>query len=60
MTLLHTLQFEEITIKHIDEVKEIYNYYVRNSTISFHTEELNIDVSVKLSTPSTTNLAMRS
>ncbi|RUS45850.1 GNAT family N-acetyltransferase [Cohnella sp. AR92] len=37
------LTFEEITEKHLIDIKEIYNYYVLNTTISFHTEELDID-----------------
>ncbi|PWV94464.1 phosphinothricin acetyltransferase [Paenibacillus cellulosilyticus] len=40
---MNTVTFEEITIDDIQEVREIYNYYVMNSTISFHTEELNMD-----------------
>lgn len=38
-----TMTFEPVTVDHIDELKEIYNYYVMNSTISFHTEPLNND-----------------
>lgn len=38
---MNTLSFEEITTEHINAVQEIYNYYVLNSTISFHTEEVN-------------------
>ncbi|GMK39580.1 hypothetical protein PCCS19_26340 [Paenibacillus sp. CCS19] len=40
---MSTITFEEITTEHIHAVKEIYNYYVLNSTISFHTEPLNSD-----------------
>lgn len=35
--------FEEITEQDLTEVREIYNYYVSNTTISFHTEELNLE-----------------
>lgn len=38
-----TITFEEISAEHIQEVREIYNYYVLNSTISFHTRELSTD-----------------
>ncbi len=38
-----TLSFEEITQQHLNEVKDIYNYYVSNTTISFHTEVLSLD-----------------
>lgn len=34
--------FEEITEQDLTEVREIYNYYVSNTTISFHTEELTL------------------
>jgi L-amino acid N-acyltransferase YncA len=33
------LSFETIQEKHVQEITRIYNYYVLNSTISFHTEE---------------------
>ncbi|OPG98803.1 hypothetical protein B2I21_10790 [Chryseobacterium mucoviscidosis] len=35
--------FEEIKEQDLNEVKEIYNYYVSNTTISFHTEELTLE-----------------
>ncbi|MGC5770801.1 N-acetyltransferase [Paenibacillus pabuli] len=35
--------FEEITEQDLTEVREIYNYYVSNTTISFHTEELTLE-----------------
>lgn len=38
-----TVTFEEVTEQHLPEIREIYNYYVMNTTISFHTEELNLD-----------------
>lgn len=37
------LSFEEITQTHLEEVRDIYNYYVENTTISFHTEILDLD-----------------
>lgn len=38
-----TVTFEEVTEQHLPEIRVIYNYYVRNTTISFHTEELDLD-----------------
>lgn len=38
-----TVTFEEVTEQHLPEIREIYNYYVMNTTISFHTEELDLD-----------------
>ncbi|MEC0183138.1 GNAT family N-acetyltransferase [Paenibacillus peoriae] len=38
-----TLTFEEVTQQHLHEIRKIYNYYVLNTTISFHTEELDIN-----------------
>jgi L-amino acid N-acyltransferase YncA len=38
-----TVSFEEINELHLNAVKDIYNYYVSNTTISFHTEELTLD-----------------
>ncbi|MDN4604065.1 GNAT family N-acetyltransferase [Paenibacillus sp. F6_3S_P_1C] len=35
--------FEEIKEQDLTEVREIYNYYVSNTTISFHTEELTLE-----------------
>ncbi|MGG4402811.1 N-acetyltransferase family protein [Paenibacillus amylolyticus] len=37
------MTFEEVTEQHLPEIREIYNYYVMNTTISFHTEELDLD-----------------
>ncbi|WP_433754159.1 N-acetyltransferase family protein [Paenibacillus amylolyticus] len=37
------MTFEEVTEQHLPEIRVIYNYYVRNTTISFHTEELDLD-----------------
>lgn len=45
---MNTLTFEEVIQQHLYEIREIYNYYVLNTTISFHTEELDID-QIKLS-----------
>ncbi|ASA20876.1 GNAT family N-acetyltransferase [Paenibacillus donghaensis] len=36
------LDFTEISEEHLPGVLEIYNYYVRNSTVSFHTELLTL------------------
>ncbi|MNW43588.1 Phosphinothricin N-acetyltransferase [compost metagenome] len=38
-----TFAFEEINDAHLEAVRNIYNYYVLNTTISFHTEPLNHD-----------------
>jgi L-amino acid N-acyltransferase YncA len=40
---LTNLTFEEIAQHHLNEIREIYNYYVLNTTISFHTNELDLD-----------------
>ncbi|MEC0249203.1 GNAT family N-acetyltransferase [Paenibacillus chitinolyticus] len=37
------MQFTEIEERHLPEVLAIYNYYVANTTISFHTETLTPD-----------------
>ncbi|MFC5472304.1 GNAT family N-acetyltransferase [Cohnella suwonensis] len=37
------ITFEEVAEYHLNEIREIYNYYVLNTTISFHTEELDIE-----------------
>ncbi|MNE42965.1 Phosphinothricin N-acetyltransferase [compost metagenome] len=37
------LQFKEISDLDLYDVMETYNYYVKNSTASFHTEELTIN-----------------
>ncbi|WP_366345373.1 N-acetyltransferase family protein [Paenibacillus amylolyticus] len=37
------MTFEEVTEQHLPEIRKIYNYYVMNTTISFHTEELDLD-----------------
>lgn len=33
--------FEELREEHLETVREVYNYYVRNSTATFHMHELN-------------------
>lgn len=43
MRALTHVSFEVINQQHLNEIKEIYNYYVANTTISFHTVELDID-----------------
>ncbi|MBN2853815.1 MAG: N-acetyltransferase [Clostridia bacterium] len=35
------LRFEPTTKKHIKEIVQIYNYYIANSTATFHTETIN-------------------
>lgn len=35
--------FEPVKQEHIGQVREIYNYYVLNSTISFHTGEVSLE-----------------
>lgn len=44
---MNNLSFEEITnatpLHQLNEIREIYNYYVLNTTISFHTKELDVD-----------------
>ncbi|AIQ52265.1 GNAT family N-acetyltransferase [Paenibacillus sp. FSL R7-0331] len=37
------LLFEEMTEEHLAGVLDIYNYYVLNTTVSFHTEPLTLD-----------------
>ncbi|WP_410769410.1 GNAT family N-acetyltransferase [Fontibacillus sp. BL9] len=37
------LLFEEINDSHLEMIRDIYNYYVLNTTISFHTESLTHD-----------------
>jgi L-amino acid N-acyltransferase YncA len=37
------ITFQEINEHHVMEVQEIYNYYVTETTISFHTEPLSIE-----------------
>jgi L-amino acid N-acyltransferase YncA len=37
------MQFIEIEEKHLPKVHYIYNYYVVNTTICFHTQELTLD-----------------
>ncbi|MDQ0193042.1 GNAT family N-acetyltransferase [Paenibacillus wynnii] len=37
-----TLSFAEIEEEHLPEVLDIYNYYVLNTTVSFHTEPLSL------------------
>lgn len=36
--------FEEIKEENLMEVLQIYNYYVVNTTVTFHTKPLNIEV----------------
>ncbi|ANF96807.1 GNAT family N-acetyltransferase [Paenibacillus bovis] len=38
-----TIQFEPIQEQHVPEVLAIYNYYVLNTTVSFHTEPLSLE-----------------
>ena len=40
---MSNISYEEITLQHLHVIREIYNYYVVNTTISFHTEELDLD-----------------
>ncbi len=40
--MIDTLVFEEIEEKHLPQIRNIYNYYVENTTISFHTEPLTL------------------
>ncbi|MNP15280.1 Phosphinothricin N-acetyltransferase [compost metagenome] len=46
---MSSLSFVEVSQHHLNDIKEIYNYYVLNSTISFHTEELDFE-QIKAST----------
>lgn len=39
----NNLAYIEVEEKHLDKILSIYNYYVLNTTISFHTEALSID-----------------
>lgn len=38
----NNLRFEEVQEEHLPKIMDIYNYYVLNTTISFHTEALTI------------------
>ncbi|WP_046227845.1 GNAT family N-acetyltransferase [Paenibacillus dauci] len=38
-----TIQFEPVQEQHLPAVLSIYNYYVLNTTISFHTEPLTLE-----------------
>jgi len=38
-----SLLFTEIREEHLSDVLDIYNYYVLNTTVSFHTEPLSVD-----------------
>lgn len=40
---MNQISLNEITENHLLEVREIYNYYVTETTISFHTEPLSLD-----------------
>jgi L-amino acid N-acyltransferase YncA len=40
---MNALIFKEIEDEHLQEVLDIYNYYVINTTISFHTEPISLD-----------------
>jgi L-amino acid N-acyltransferase YncA len=40
---MDSLIFEEIKEVHLKEVMDIYNYYVINTTVSFHTEAVTLD-----------------
>ena len=35
--------FQEIKEQDFQEIKEIYNWYIENSTATFHTEPISID-----------------
>jgi phosphinothricin acetyltransferase len=37
------INFEEIKEEHLQQVMEIYNYYIVHTTISFHTEALTME-----------------
>ena len=37
---MNNYKFERITEEHIDEVREIYLYYIKNSTATFHKKEI--------------------
>jgi L-amino acid N-acyltransferase YncA len=37
------IQFEELGNKHLAEITEIYNYYILNSTATFHGRRLSVD-----------------
>jgi phosphinothricin acetyltransferase len=35
------IHFESVEEKHVEPIKDIYNYYVQNTTVTFHSEVLN-------------------
>jgi phosphinothricin acetyltransferase len=37
------LQFEELKEHHLPEIKSIYDWFIKNSTATFHTEPIQID-----------------
>jgi len=37
------VRFDEITENDFHFIQRVYNYYVLNSTTTFHTEELNLE-----------------
>ncbi|NLU52938.1 MAG: N-acetyltransferase [Clostridiaceae bacterium] len=37
------IRFEPFTDKYLDEAREIYNYYIKNTTVTFHTEEISVE-----------------
>ncbi len=43
MKQLVALKFEPIKEEHIDIVREIYSYYIKNSTVTFHINEVSYE-----------------
>lgn len=40
---MHDIRFEEVKEEHLPALLEIYNYYVSNSTATFHIEPIGLD-----------------
>ncbi|MDF2921327.1 MAG: acetyltransferase [Paenibacillaceae bacterium] len=40
---MEAVQYVKMTEAHLEEVTSIYNYYVLNTTVSFHTEALGVE-----------------
>lgn len=38
--IMSSYQFKMITEDHIDTIREIYTYYIKNTTVTFHTREI--------------------